>query len=450
MSAAHPFRMIKLHDLPPRLLVGLSGGADSVALLLLLMEAGVQVAAVHVNHGLRGAESDGDEAFVRRLCENLHVPLLIRRAEPPENPGEGWAREARYVFFREVMQETQADALALAHHRDDQAETLLLHLLRGAGLTGLTGMAKDTTLDGMRILRPLLPYSREELRAYLNDRNQTWREDASNADVRYLRNALRVEVLPRLEQLIPGASQRIANTAKLLAEDDAALTALAAEFLAAYPGPALPVEKLRSQPKGLQKRILRAWWTETTCPAEERSLSAAQTEALHALIWAPASSRCNLPGGWHGQRGWTHVHLVSPQGTVSIPELPAGETQLLAAEPFGGEPGDGHSCQAFPREWLTDCTVRSRRPADYIRPFGARGRQSLQDYFVNRRIDAAFRDRVPLLCRGSEVLLVGGVGAGAVPRTDEIVDPVMLRWREAFPWQQGQPVPECDTGMADE
>ena len=161
--------MIKLQNLPQRLLVGLSGGADSVALLLLLMDAGKQITAVHVNHGLRGDASDGDEAFVRALCEKHQVPLLTYRADPPDNPGENWAREARYGFFREAMAKTGAEALVLAHHRDDQAETLLLHLLRGAGLTGLTGMSPDTTADGLRIIRPLLGYSRAELRAYLKE-----------------------------------------------------------------------------------------------------------------------------------------------------------------------------------------------------------------------------------------------------------------------------------------
>lgn len=438
-SAARPSRMmIKLANLPGKLLIGLSGGADSVALLLLLMDAGVQVTAVHVNHGLRGAESDGDEAFVRDLCARLDVPMLTFRACPPDNPGEGWAREARYGFFRQAMRETRADALALAHHRDDQAETLLLHLLRGAGLTGLTGMAPDSMMDGMRILRPLLACSRAELRAYLNEKGQPWREDASNADARYLRNALRADVLPLLEQLAPGTAERIAMTASLLAEDEAALNALTAEFLAAHPGDALPIAELRAQPKGVQKRILRAWWTGIAAPQEERSLSAAQTEALHALVEAPVSTLCNLPGGWHGQRGWTHLHLTGPDGTAGagMDVIPAAKSPLLAVEDFAGDPGDGQGSQAIPRAWLAECAIRSRQKGDYIRPFGSSGRQSLQDYLVNRRVDAAFRDRVPLLCRGSEVLLVGGVGAGGVPYTNEINDPVLVRWTAQFPWQR--------------
>ncbi len=430
--------MIKLHLPAGKLLVGLSGGADSVALLLLLLDSGAEVSAVHVNHGLRGAESDGDEAFVRDLCARMNVPLLTYRACPPENPGEGWAREARYGFFRQAMQKTCADALVLAHHRDDQAETLLLHLLRGAGLTGLAGMAADSELDGMRILRPLLAYSREALRAYLKEKNQPWREDASNGDARYLRNALRRDVLPLLEQLAPGAAERMAVTAFLLREDEAALNALAADFLACYPGDALPIAALQNQPVGLQKRILRAWWTACAVPMEERSLSAAQTDALYALVNAAASARCNLPGGWHGQRGWTHLHLITPECQQGIPEQPAADCPLLIVEAFAGEYGDGKRCQVVPRSWLHQCTVRSRRAGDFIRPFGSAGKQSLQDYFVNRRVDAAFRDRVPLLCRGSEVLLAGGVGAGNVPRTEDINDPVLLRWKESFPWQQGQ------------
>ena len=428
--------MSKLQNLPERLLLGLSGGADSVALLLLLKEAGKNVTVVHVNHGLRGDASDGDEAFVRALCEEKQVPLLCYRASPPENPGENWAREVRYAFFREAMQVSGADALVLAHHRDDQAETLLLHLLRGAGLTGLTGMAADATVHDVRIIRPLLAYSRAELRAYLNEKNQPWREDTSNGDARYLRNALRRDVLPLLEQLAPGAAARMATTASLLAEDEAVLDRLTAEFLASHPGDALPLDDLREQPVGLQKRILRAWWVREASPAEERSLSAQQTEALLALLVAPVSARCNLPGGWHGQGGWTHIHLAAPEGTAAITEVIAATSPLLEVLPYTGEHGDGVTCQVIPKAWLGECTIRSRRTGDFIRPFGTTGRQSLQDYFVNRRVDAAFRDRVPLLCRGSEVLLALGVGAGRIPRYEDTDEPVLLRWKENFPWQR--------------
>ncbi len=419
--------------LPGKLLAGVSGGADSVALLRLLLDAGHDVIAVHVDHGLRGAASAEDTAFVREMCEGWQVPLLTYRAQPPAHPSEDWARQVRYGFFRQAAQTTGVADIALAHHRDDQAETLLLHLLRGAGLTGLTGMQTESEADGLRILRPLLACSREELRAMLTARSIPWREDLSNRDPRYLRNALRLEVLPQLEALIPGAAERLARTAHILSEDEAVLTQQTNEFLAVHGGHAyLPLHALRSQLPGMQKRILRAWFTQTA----GLPLTAPQTDGLQALLGAPASSRCNLPGNWHGQTGWTHLHLVSPVGKTSFEEL-ALTSLHIAIEPYEGEAGDGRTCQAIPRAMLDGCVVRSRRPGDWLRPFGSGGRKSLQDELTDRRVDAPFRDEVPLLCRGSEVLLIGGVGAGDVPRNDTYDDPVLLRWTQTFPWQRG-------------
>lgn len=427
----------RLPPLPERLLAGVSGGADSVALLRLLLDSGAQVTAVHVNHGLRGECSDGDERFVRELCERWRVPLLVYRAVPPARPGEDWARQARYGFFREAAGATGVNAIALAHHRDDQAETLLLHLLRGAGLTGLTGMAADTQLDGLRILRPLLAFSRQELRTYLQEMGQSWREDASNADPRYLRNALRGDIIPRLEALIPGASARLAGTAALLREEENVLDGLTQDFLVRHGGgPELPLKALRAQPTALRRRIVRAWWLQTAGALDERSLTAAQTESLTALIGAPASARCNLPQGWHGQAGWTHLHLLGLKKAPAMVEIPLRESSLVRIESCEGRTGDGKGAQVFPRSLLGALTVRTRRQGDWISPFGCGGRQSLQDYLVNRRVDAPFRDRVPLVCRGSEVLLAGGVGAGNVPRMDDTnqEECVLVCWTTAFAW----------------
>ena len=419
-----------------RLLAGVSGGADSVALLLLLLDAGASVTVVHVNHGLRGEASDGDEQFVRELCARLSAPLLTYRAAPPEHPSEGWAREARYGFFRQAMAQTGTPVIALAHHRDDQAETLLLHLLRGSGLNGLTAMRPDTEADGMRILRPLLGFSREELRSELRRRGQPWREDESNRSAQYLRNALRHGALAELERLSPGASSRLARTAELLAADEDVLNRLTEDFLARFgDGDCLPLDALEQQMPGMQRRILRAWWQRRAPLRTERGLSSAQTDEFVSLIAATAGARCNLPGGWHGQRGWTHLHLIPAEKADLIPEMPAADCMLLTEVPFHGEYGDGRGSQAIPRAWLAECTVRSRRTGDFIRPFGMDGTQSLQDYFTNRRVDAPFRDHVPLLCRGSEVLLAGGVGAGDISRCDGDGNYVLLRWAVTFPWQ---------------
>ena len=429
-------KALQLPSLPDGLLAGVSGGADSVALLRLLLDDGVQVTAVHVNHGLRGEASDGDECFVRGLCAAWHVPLLVYRADPPVDPGEDWARQARYGFFRQAAEDTGIHTIALAHHRDDQAETLLLHLLRGAGLTGLQGMAADTTVNGLRILRPLLGFSRAELRDMLEGIGQPWREDGSNADTRYLRNALRHDVLPRLEALIPGASARIARTAELLQGDEAALEDMTRAFLERHAaGSHLPLRALREQPEALQRRILRRWWQEVTGgTGGERSLSAMHTGRLLSLIDGPASARCGLPGDWTAQGGWTHLHLIKLPKPTPIREETLAESALIRVEEAGVRMGDGRRTQAVPADMLEGLVVRSRRAGDWIRPFGSSGRQSLQDYFVNRHVDEAFRDLVPLVCRGSEVLLAGGVGAGAIPRMTDKDERVLLTWMQEFPW----------------
>lgn len=431
---------VQLDCLPDHVLLGLSGGADSVALLLMLLDSGKRVEAAHVHHGLRGEASDGDEAFVRALCAEKGVPLRVYHATPPAHPGEDWARRARYGFLREAMAATGAEALALAHHRDDQAETLLMHLLRGAGLNGLTGMAADATIDGLRVVRPLLTVSRKELRAFLTARGQPWREDASNGDTRYLRNALRLEILPRLEALTPGASARIAATADALREDEEALAWAARRFLIEHAdGLCLPLRSLVPLPEGMRKRVLRAWWT----AQEPEPLNRRQTEALSRLTEASAGGACNLPRCWRAYRGWTHLHLLPPREDAPFAPVPAADGAALggvtlrvtAAE---SDYGDGRISQRVPADFFAGLTIRPWRAGDWIRPFGAAGRQSLQDYFINRHVDAPFRRRVPLLCRGAEVLLVCGVGAGNLPRMTSASPGVTLRWSGPMPWLQGK------------
>lgn len=436
------------HTLPPlpeRLLAGVSGGADSVALLRLLVLSGKRVQAVHVNHGLRGSASDGDEAFVRALCRALDVPLLVFRATPPAHAGEAWAREARYGFFREAMAQTGCEALALAHHQDDQAETLLLHLLRGAGLTGLCGMAPDAMQGGMRVVRPLLHLTRAQLQEALLDSGQPWREDESNGDDRYLRNALRHQLLPEMERLLPGASQRLAHTALLLRAEEDDRQSAAEAFLHQYAGSAwLLLGPLLTQSPAMQRRILRTWWQQAAGGRmEERGLDYDQTAALLQLISSGAGAKCNLPGGWHGVRGWKCLHLVGPESTeqeateqsIVLPsptQTSLGGVTLLLQAPLG-TPGDGRVAQELPEALLDGCVLRFRRPGDWIRPFGG-GRKRLQDYFTDKRVDAPFRHQVPLLCRGSEVLLAAGVGAGDIPPLHHHTRNIRAVWQGDMPW----------------
>lgn len=205
----------------PNLLLALSGGADSVALLLMLVEQGVRPVAAHCNFHLRGEESERDEQFVRTLCQEQGISLHVKHfatQEEARSTGESIemaARRLRYEWFEELRQSEGLDYICTAHHRDDQVETVLLNLVRGTGLAGLRGMLP---IQG-RICRPLLnDYSRSDIHRYLHSRNQQWVEDSSNTDTAYQRNLVRHELIPLLQRLNPQADNHIAEAAQHLQE----------------------------------------------------------------------------------------------------------------------------------------------------------------------------------------------------------------------------------------
>ena len=427
-------------------LLGLSGGADSVALLTLLEPEAVsgplQLTAVHVNHGLRGASSDGDEAYCRDLCESLQIPLLCFRPDLHGRTDELTAREARYACYAQAWQASGAKGILLAHHRDDQAETFLMHLLRGAGPEGLSGMAPQEHHPlGMPVARPLLRISHEELISMLEEEGLSWREDESNGDPRYLRNALRLQILPALEALQPGASGRIAGAAERIGQEHAWFEGETAAWLSRLSGGRyLDAEALLRLPDSLQAGVLRSWWTQEAGQGTEHALNASQTEAMLALAKA-SSGKINLPGNLYAERGRRYLHLTGfPR--EEFPEVPwngsrcslAGIT--LKQESSRGEPGDGRLVQEIPEGFAEGCILRCRRPGDRIRPFGMDGSRKLQDYLTDRGVDAAWRDQIPLLCRDREVLLVAGVGAGCIPRWRPDVASVRLQWQGRMPWIQ--------------
>lgn len=433
-----------------RLMIALSGGADSVALTLALCRlrdtAGWAICAAHVNHGLRGAESDGDQTFVEALCERHGLPLCCTRLSPPMGAGETWAREARYQALFDAARAQGCNVVVLAHHQDDQVETLLEHLLRGCGPEGLAGMRPMTTRNGMTLARPLLTTSRAELREALQDAGEGWREDATNSEAFCLRNRLRLELLPAMEALAPGAGVRMARAARLQGAEQQMLEDMEADFLRAYEcgWRALPLAALRTLHPVMQGRVLRRWWCELA--AELPRLEEHQTAAFMALITAPAGSRCNLPGDWHGERGSCFLHLVPPTvarvpGVVldGTPCTIAWGRLTLTVRAWRSEDGhgDGKRVQVLPAAFLAGCVLRTREPGDWLRPFGGGGRKSLQDALTDRKIDGAFRDRAPLLCREKEVLWIAGAAAGNVPRIDEKEKLLTLSWGGYMPWLDG-------------
>ena len=201
-------------------LVALSGGTDSVALLRVLMDLGYHVEAVHCNFHLRGEESDRDEKFVSSLCLKYHVPLHLIHFDTVEYASihqvsiEMAARELRYRYFHQLRDDIGAETICVAHHRDDAVETLIMNLLRGAGIHGLTGIRPRNG----HIVRPLLGISRQEIEEYLHSIGQDYVTDSTNLQADVLRNKIRLQLLPFLEKLYPGASDNIARSAYYLSE----------------------------------------------------------------------------------------------------------------------------------------------------------------------------------------------------------------------------------------
>ena len=289
------------------LVVGLSGGADSVALTdalaALRRRRGFRLVAAHLDHGLRPGSAD-DATFCAELCRRLDVSFRrgeadVRARAARERGGlEQAARRERYAFLRRVRDEERAAAIAVAHTRDDQAETLLLRLLRGAGATGLAGM-RPRAGD---LLRPLLAVSREEVLAHLRERGLAWREDPSNADTAHRRNRVRHELLPYLEERFnPAIRAALARTAGLLADEAAHVRREAEEHLAIASRPegealVLARAPLAAAPTAVARAVLRQ--------ALLRTGGLAQVGALHvervldlARAKAPSGRRLPLPGG---------------------------------------------------------------------------------------------------------------------------------------------------------
>lgn len=211
-----------------KVLAGVSGGADSVALLRLLVSAGAEVTAVHCNFHLRGEESDRDEVFTRDVCRQCGVNLIVRDVDVAAYQAEHKCsvetacRDTRYAIFREIMAERGAERIAVAHNSDDQAETLLLHLFRGAGVRGLCGMLEDTG----EILRPLLSTSRSEIEEYLREINRDFVTDSTNLSIDYRRNYIRHKILPDIEERWPGIRSVLARTAMRMQTEERMLRSI--------------------------------------------------------------------------------------------------------------------------------------------------------------------------------------------------------------------------------
>ena len=401
-----------------RLLIALSGGADSVALAAMLAEAreayGLTLIAAHIDHCIR-AESAGDAEFCRGLCDRLGIAFHTDRIDvPAEAMRNHWgletaARHCRHRRLRQFLRETGADYIATAHHMDDQAETVLMHLARGSSLQGLCGMG---VLDeDKRIYRPLLGWRKAELADYLRARGLEWREDATNRIPDNPRNALRLNVIPEIEKWYPGFAQavwRLSCTARL--ESDL-MDALTDRYLhdGGADGPFCAWLELNPPPhRAILRRAIRA--------RSGADLSWEQVNALEALCRQPRGKLDIGPNAF-AERTGSRLYFVR-KAPPKIPEAALslnGETRLwplgrIIASPWTEGPiRDDPLRQALNPVALTGAVLRTRRPGDRIRPLGG-GDKLLSDYFIDKKVDRPLRDATPLVAVGNRVHWVVGHG----------------------------------------
>ena len=327
-------------------LVAVSGGADSVFLLhhVIASDPARTCHVAHVNHAQRGTESDGDEAFVQGLAEALHLPFQSVRLGPFDGPqSEADLRAARLAVLKSIAREVGATEIFLGHHRGDLAETFLMNAMRGSGPRGLAGMmSRRATRDGFVLVRPLLEFPPKVIRESLRARGIVWREDASNADPRFRRNALRAQVLPLLESIQPGAIEGLAQAAIYVGEMRDAVAgevARAAFQVAIFQGPTtvlLETERLAAQPIATIPLMIQEW-TEQLQQGAAQVLPPRRTTLAELVGWLASGRREEswwLPGEIriHAHRRWV---LITREVTVA-----AGFIAAREALPFALEPGD--------------------------------------------------------------------------------------------------------------
>ena len=392
-----------------------SGGADSVAMLfalyLLREKLGITLEAAHFNHNLRGEESLRDETFVRELCARYEIPLHVASGEirPGKKGLEAAARDARYAFL-----ESLPGKIATAHTADDNAETILMHLVRGTGLKGLGGIAPQRG----KLIRPMLGITRREVEDFLAEWHLPHVEDSTNETDAFLRNRLRHHVMPLLAAENPRIAENLSQMALRLREDEACLSQLSGYET-------LPeVETLRTLPSAVRSRMLERFLKENGV-REPEDVHIAQAEAL-VFSDSPSASAA-FPGGVTLSRQYGHL-TANPTGeafspvTLTCPGSAEAAGIRITCEPAGE--------LAQSENLLTVCpvgkiSIRPRQTGDKIRLSG--GSKSLKKLFIDRKIPAADRGRIPVVCDETGILGVYSIGVN-LDRAAQILPAVTIRF----------------------
>jgi tRNA(Ile)-lysidine synthase len=414
-----------------RILLALSGGADSVALLHALLAVRrkfhFEVAAAHLNHGLRAAESDRDEAFVRELCARMEVELTVKRAhglQKAQGNLEARARAARHAFLAAVAERIGADYIALAHQADDQAETVMLRLLRGAGVTGLGAMAE---LGAGKIIRPLLQVRRSTIVDYLGAIGATFVQDSTNASLKHDRNRVRHRLMPLLErEYAPGLSGRLVELAAEMRQVDDLLGTLAqdSERECLNQDGSLNVVRFKRLHPAVAAALMRRYVA--LAVGNLLGFERSHFEALCGLAHGgPPNGRIVLPYGWLARRIYGKLLLlrsdkhndVAPafevalavEGVTVVESARTIFQSALLPRASASMPHDATEAVFDVRALRAGLVARNFNPGDRITPLGVAGSRKVKDVFIEHKIPGDQRRRFPVVLLEGRVAWLPGL-----------------------------------------
>ena len=361
--------------IPPgsKVIVGVSGGADSVALLHILHRLGYSITAAHLNHSIRGAEADGDEAFVKALCKKLGIKCVTAKADVPALAKEKGislemaARHARHAFFK-TLGEVR---VALAHHADDQLETFFLRAARGTGPGGLSGMKSFQTLEGLTLVRPMLGIRRAEIIQWLEKEKIEWREDATNTDETISRNFVRRQLFPMFGKLNDRAAENLLRTMDILRDEE------------------------DHPEKAARRREFRDWLigqgVTPTFDAVEQVVSFSEKTSGTQFL--------DLEG----------LRIVNEYGTLRAgTAINPSIGNIRMEEGVGILRGPWCASVSLAKVAGREVTVRVAKPGDRMEPYGMEGSRKLQDIFTDLKIPKAQREQWPVVECGGEIIWLPG------------------------------------------
>ncbi len=420
-----------------RVLIAVSGGADSMALLHCLLRLApawdLTLSAAHLNHRLRGSASDEDEAFVRTVCGELGIAFVSevvevgKTARSRKQNLEEAAREVRYEFLRRAARDSGAQKIALGHTLDDQAETVLMRLLRGSGADGLSAIRP--VVDG-RLIRPLLECQRDKILQYLEIRGIPFREDSSNQDLSFRRNRVRRELLPYLRQHFnPNLTATLSKEAELSREvaeylDSQAAAAWASIRVHSPDGPAFPAQHILEMHPALRRAVVRV--ALRNCRGHLRGITGRHVDQILDLCRPLRSGRCiKLPGGWIAARQFGNLIIAREQKLPGVPRefdyslpvpgrrlVPEAGLEFSAAEvdEKGATAENPNGSATFWAVLDAGClpsqlTIRSRRPGDR---YGGTGHRKVKKLLIDARVPAKARESLPMVADGSCVIWIPG------------------------------------------